>query len=382
MVPLRRLTLLVPMLTAAVPAVGQVTTFTATADLTIGGESEMRDQYSFVAITGLAFSPSGRIIVTDMRDQVVRVYESTGAFAYSIGRRGGGPGEFNDPVSATIDAEGLLWVHDLGNRRLNAYELGRDRAVLRTSRACRPSARHESGGADRFRWCWQDREHRRGSQQRRRNQARPIPYRSRRRNRAGRHRRDAAGRRSGRSHRDPEAQLGGRLGAGDVLLLQLFGPTFLVAYSTRGEWARSVTSRYDIEWFDRDGRHLRTIRHPVEGPPLSGAERKRAQERIDDFLTRTHVAASSVPGVPRRKTPIRAMAFDVDGNLWIERSVSDGLPREADVYDTGGRLMTVVRWNREIDLLGRQLVATAGSQALGVATDSLGVQRVVRLTWR
>ena len=53
------------------------------------------------------------------------------------------------------------------------------------------------------------------------------------------------------------------------------------------------------------------------------------------------------------------MAFDVDGNLWIERSVSDGLPREADVYDTGGRLMTVVRWNREIDLLGRQLVATA-----------------------
>ena len=113
----------------------------------------------------------------------------------------------------------------------------------------------------------------------------------------------------------------GVLGQETFYFFQLFGPTFLVAYSTRGEWARSVTSRYDIEWFDRDGRHLRTIRHPVEGPPLSGAERKRAQERIDDFLTRTTTspprASRACPVERRRYAPWRLM--------WMATCGSSGL---------------------------------------------------------
>ena len=70
------------------------------------------------------------------------------------------------------------------------------------------------------------------------------------------------------------------------------------------------------------------------------------------------------------------------GRLWVERSVADSAPREADVYGENGLLEAIMRWPREVDLLGLQLVATSGAFALGLATDSLGVERVARLRFR
>ena len=163
---------------------------------------------------------------------------------------------------------------------------------------------------------------------------------------------------------------------------QPFGPTFLVAHSPNGDWARVVTSRYDIEWFSSEGRRLRAIRQSATGPLLSDAERARREKTIDEFLATARVAASSIPGLPSRKTPVSRIAFDPEGNLWVERSVREGAMREADVFDREGRLLTQVRWPRDVDLLGRQLVATSGSYALGVARDSVGTQHVMRLRWR
>lgn len=355
---------------------------TAAVDLTIGGGSEAREEYSFVAISGLAFAADGRIVVTDLRDHVVRVYERSGQFVYRIGRQGAGPGEFTFPVSATIDNEGLLWVRDDGNRRFNAYELAPARATFRTS------VRYDHAPGV--------------------NRVEPIGFDS-----VGRLVSIGAIRDQGRSPKPARFHLArdGRVARVDTVptppadstgersvltkattpgvsvqtthyYYQPFGPRFLVAHALNGEWARVVTSRYDVEWFSGDGRRLRTIRRSAQGPLLSGAERERGQKSIDEFITSARVPASSIPGLPGRKSPVLALAFDSDGSLWVERSVRDGEPREADVYDREGRLLTAVRWSREVDLLGLQLVATSGSHALGVASDSVGVQRVVRLRWR
>jgi hypothetical protein len=315
-----------------------------------------------------------------MKENVVRVYDSSGTFAYAIGRAGAGPGEFKTPISATFSADSLLWVRDEGNHRINAYALEPTRATFRTS----VRYDHAPSGPNRIE---------------------PIPI-------------DAAGRivsigriadskggyqrarfiidRAGTVIRvdtianPPPDSIGDRSvartlttaegsGAGVFYYYEPYGPTFITAHSLTGAMARTVTSRYDIEWFGSDGKPLRTIRRAVEGPALSDSERKRGQERIDGFLKRAGVSASTVPALASRKTPIRHIAFDSMGQLWVERSVADGAPREADLYDTTGHYVAVLRWAPEIDLLGLQLVAASGARVLGVAVDSLGVTQVVRL---
>lgn len=351
----------------------------ATIDLTIGGDDD-REEYSFVSISGLAFAPDGRVIVTDLRDHVVKVYDGAGQFAYSIGRRGAGPGEFNSPMGAAIDRDGLLWIRDDNNRRYNAYRLGPARATPETM------VRFSHGpGVDRIAPVILDEKgqlvsiggvHEAVGQPA--SHARFILAR------------DGAIVRAD-TIRPPSDSLAERsvtrAGSGHVLYTtqyyyQPFGPGFRVAHSPTGEYARVVTSRYDIEWLGPDGRRLRTVRRTVEGPPLSDAERKRGQEYVDDFQKRAGAGTPAVPGVPRQKTPVSRLAFDTDGNLWVERSVRDGDPRVADVYGRDGAQLTSVQWPPNVDLLGRFLVATSGPHALGVATDSLGNQNVVRLKWR
>jgi hypothetical protein len=283
-------------------------------------------------------------------------------------------------MGAAIDRDGLLWVRDDNNHRYNAYQLGPTRATYQTmvrfghgpgvdriapvildetGRLVSLSAMHEAVGqpASHARFVLA-----RDGSIARADTIRPPPS-------------DSLGERSVTS-----ATHG--TGYRTQYYYQPFGPSFRVAHSPKGEYARVVTSRYDVEWFGPDGRRLRTIRLPVEGPPVSDGERQRAQAYVDDYVKRAGAGAPSVPGVPRLKAPVSRIAFDSDGNLWVERSVRDGDSRAADVYGRDGRLLTAVRWPPDVDLLSRFLVAATSTHVLGVATDSLGTQRVVRLKWR
>jgi len=125
------------------------------------------------------------------------------------------------------------------------------------------------------------------------------------------------------------------------------------------------------------------FRRDVSGPPLSARERKVGEETVNGFLERAKISASELPhGVPDRKAPIRAMAFDQLGRLWVERSTPDGTPREADLYDASGKWISIVRWPLGVNPLSTQLVAVHGDKVLGVARDSTGVEWVKRLTMR
>ena len=68
----------------------------------------------------VAVDQAGGIYVGDMNPAVVKQFGPTGAYVRSIGREGGGPGEFKVTLVAT--APGLLVVHDPSSARTSVFD--------------------------------------------------------------------------------------------------------------------------------------------------------------------------------------------------------------------------------------------------------------------
>jgi len=65
------------------------------------------------SIKAIALLPSGDVLVLDDKRSEVRIFGLTGAPKQRLGRAGRGPGEFFNPLSLAVDAEGRLYVGDL-----------------------------------------------------------------------------------------------------------------------------------------------------------------------------------------------------------------------------------------------------------------------------
>ena len=86
------------------------------------GDDTMFDRPSDVAVN----ADGTRIYVVDTggvrsRNHRVRVFDQSGEHLFDIGSRGGELGEFNLPLSATIDPSGRLYVLDSGNFRVQVF---------------------------------------------------------------------------------------------------------------------------------------------------------------------------------------------------------------------------------------------------------------------
>ena len=133
-------------------------------------------------------------------------------------------------------------------------------------------------------------------------------------------------------------------------------------------------------WTDAQGRRVALLQREVTGPPLSDRERAVAERTLDNISKNTGVGRAGIPlTIPRIKTPLRQLGFDLDGRLWVERTVADGEPSEADVYDHQGRQVAIMVWPRDVRLGMWTVRATTG---IGISIDSLGTNRVVRLQFR
>jgi hypothetical protein len=76
---------------------------------TVSDESS-RDM-QLTAVTGLRVLPDGRIVTVHRSEALLRVFDSTGKFLQTVGRRGQGPGEFQMP-SGVGYVNDTLWVRD------------------------------------------------------------------------------------------------------------------------------------------------------------------------------------------------------------------------------------------------------------------------------
>ena len=66
----------------------------------------------------VAFDKAGNMWVTDTGNGRIQVYTLKGEYVRTIGSKGSGPGQFNEPVGISIAADGTVFVADMYNRRV------------------------------------------------------------------------------------------------------------------------------------------------------------------------------------------------------------------------------------------------------------------------
>jgi hypothetical protein len=77
----------------------------------------------FGAVSGLAVTEDGRILVLDNQARELRVFGADGEHLRTVGGDGSGPGEFRGPVGVDVDpADGAIWVVDPQNARYSVHE--------------------------------------------------------------------------------------------------------------------------------------------------------------------------------------------------------------------------------------------------------------------
>ena len=76
-----------------------------------------------MAPRNVAFGPGGFMAVSDTGNHRVQVFNPDGTFAFALGLRGEGPGEFYWPEGLAFGPGGLLAVADMGNNRVQVFRL-------------------------------------------------------------------------------------------------------------------------------------------------------------------------------------------------------------------------------------------------------------------
>lgn len=76
----------------------------------------------FGRVSDVAIAPDDRVYVLDGIAQEVRVFDFDGRHVRTIGREGGGPGEFRGAYALAHDAQGRLWVADESQARYSVFD--------------------------------------------------------------------------------------------------------------------------------------------------------------------------------------------------------------------------------------------------------------------
>ena len=349
-------------------APGVATVDTLTVELEIGSaESEGAD--AFGKVSSIVADNAGRILVADAQNNEVRVFTSTGDFAFKFGGSGAGPGELSAPCCMAWAPTGDLWIRDTGNGRFSVFNVGDTAATFVTT------VRMEHGDADRmvpttFRGT---------------NEFADIGSGATADNGRGVHRqwRSLDGKTIAVDTITAPSmeELGGQLfdtGQGvRFFLYQPFGAVDLMSFGPDGLMAEGISSKYAIRVTRRDGQAV--LAGPdIVGPTLSDAERERGSARLETLAKRTGKSASALPfALPEHKPPLRQTFFDQTGRLWAELSAAEGAAHEAHVWMPTGTRVNTYQWPADVSLspegwVGKDVI-------VGVKRDSLGVDYVVRL---
>ena len=87
--------------------------------LTIGA-AEGDPEYQFGQISGIGITADGRVVVSDMQGQHVKVFGSDGTWERTFGEAGSGPGQFGQQAGPVLVGRGdTILVPDIQNQRVN-----------------------------------------------------------------------------------------------------------------------------------------------------------------------------------------------------------------------------------------------------------------------
>jgi hypothetical protein len=87
------------------------------------GQLEGDLEYLFGNIASLGVGPDGTIYVVDRQVPDLRAFSADGTFLHTLGRPGEGPGEINQPDGGlAVLSDGRVLVRDVGNARIQVYD--------------------------------------------------------------------------------------------------------------------------------------------------------------------------------------------------------------------------------------------------------------------
>jgi hypothetical protein len=90
-------------------------------DLVIEGSGEVEEQM-FQSIHTLDVDEEGNMYILDEQAGNIKVFNHTGSFVTTIGRKGQGPGEFGMPISLVISQQNQIIVNDMGQRKIQFFD--------------------------------------------------------------------------------------------------------------------------------------------------------------------------------------------------------------------------------------------------------------------
>jgi hypothetical protein len=283
----------------------------------------------FGEIRDFAVDAYGRIYILEGQAQEIRVFNPDGSYIRTIGRQGGGPGEFKSADGLRWDAQGNLWVIDSGNARYSVYD----------STGTYLTMARRTSGLGMLPWP--------GAIDARGNLT-DVGL-------------DPAAMASGSSfifvlvtyrfeRQEPIPLDTVRLPAfqGEFFEIRTenslsravvpFSPTLAWRYDPRGFLYSGVTDRYRIVRHDPAGDTSQIIDLPFQPLPVSAEERAEAIERLE-WLTQQG-GRPDFSRIPRTKPAFQNFFTDADGYLWVmPTTTSAEKGRRFDLFDPEGRYL-------------------------------------------
>src|SRR5438552_2973627 len=91
-------------------------------EISVGGQPPTKS--AFNGTTDIAFAPNGHIFISDGYGNArILEYTADGKRLREWGSAGTGPGQFHQPHGIAVDAEGIIYVADRQNGRLQRFDL-------------------------------------------------------------------------------------------------------------------------------------------------------------------------------------------------------------------------------------------------------------------
>lgn len=335
--------------------------------------------YHFGSLTDVAVDPSGSVYVLDTFSDRMSVYDSAGGFVRHVGRRGQGPGEFENPLRVRADGRSVS-VFDAALWRVSRFDPRGELAEVRS-----PPAQPQFGQRDEVEF---------GPD----GELFNLGYDRFQESLESARRGVAKGVFRGTNvvqRWDPEggrwidlARIAGREVYADFSSGYLTDVPFprraLWTVAPQGFWtADSGTG--EVRRHGSGGNALCAVRLEVQAPAVTRADRRRfrlAADLRDRPMDRVEAARrerKEIP-IPATRPTLAALASSRGGDLWVQLTPAGDSPPAREtwyVFDPDGSLRERVSLPA-----GFRPRSIEGGRVTGIEVDSEGVHHVAALRYR